>query len=241
MSPTTEKTVREMALEIPAATAVFEKLGIDYCCGGGQTLAQACQAANVSISQVAEALAAASRAESATAEARDWQIEPLAELLAHIQSTHHVYTREAIGRLGPLFDKVCPVHGENHPELLRLREIFGGLAGELTTQMMKEEIVLFPHVLRMEEAVVAKEPVLPSPFGSVRNPVAMMMAEHDGAGNALRNMRRMSNGYTAPSDACVSFQTLYKALAALEADLHRHIHLENNVLFPRAIEMERAH
>jgi len=241
MSPTTEKTVREMALEIPAATAVFEKLGIDYCCGGGQTLAQACQAANVSISQVAEALAAASRAESATAEARDWQIEPLAELLAHIQSTHHVYTREAIGRLGPLFDKVCPVHGENHPELLRLREIFGGLAGELTTHMMKEEIVLFPHVLRMEEAVVAKEPVLPSPFGSVRNPVAMMMAEHDGAGNALRNMRRMSNGYTAPSDACVSFQTLYKALAALEADLHRHIHLENNVLFPRAIEMERAH
>jgi regulator of cell morphogenesis and NO signaling len=93
----------------------------------------------------------------------------------------------------------------------------------------------------MEEAVVAKEPVLPPPFGSVRNPVAMMMNEHDGAGSALRNMRQISNGYTAPPDACISFQALYQALAAFEADLHQHIHLENNVLFPRAIEMERSH
>jgi regulator of cell morphogenesis and NO signaling len=106
---------------------------------------------------------------------------------------------------------------------------------------MKEEMVLFPYILRMEEAVVAKEPVLPPPFGSVRNPVAMMMNEHDGAGSALRNMRQISNGYAAPPDACISFQTLYRALAAFEADLHQHIHLENNVLFPRAIEMERSH
>ena len=162
------------------------------------------------------------------------------ELLAHIRSTHHVYTREAIARLGPLFDKVCAVHGENHPELLRLRGIFNGLAEELTTHLMKEEIVLFPCVLRMEEAVVAHEPVLPSPFGSVRNPIAMMMAEHDGAGNALRRMRQIGSGYTAPPDACVSFQALYRGLAALEADLHRHIHLENNVLFPRAAAMEEG-
>ena len=162
-------------------------------------------------------------------------------MLAHIRSTHHVYTREEIARLIPLFDKVCSVHGANHPELLRLREIFGGLAQELTTHLMKEEMVLFPYILRMEEAAVAKEPMLPSPFGSVRNPVAMMMHEHDGAGNALRSMREISNGYAAPADACVSFQTLYQALAAFEADLHQHIHLENNVLFPRAVEMERAH
>jgi regulator of cell morphogenesis and NO signaling len=219
---------------------VFETLGIDYCCGGGQTLEQACRAANVPISQVAEALAAARQAECATLGSRDWQAEPLSELLAHIRSTHHVYTREAIARLGPLFDKVCAVHGENHPELLRLRGIFNGLAEELTTHLMKEEIVLFPCVLRMEEAVVAHEPVLPSPFGSVRNPIAMMMAEHDGAGNALRRMRQIGSGYTAPPDACVSFQALYRGLAALEADLHRHIHLENNVLFPRAAAMEEG-
>ena len=151
------------------------------------------------------------------------------------------YTREEIARLGPLFDKVCSVHGKNHPELLRLRETFSGLAEELTTHLMKEEMVLFPYIVRMEEAVVAKEPVLPPPFGSVRNPVAMMMSEHDGAGNALRSMRQIGNGYAAPADACISFQTLYQALAAFEADLHQHIHLENNMLFPRAIEMEQAH
>ncbi len=241
MSLTTEKTVGELALENPAATRVFEKLGIDYCCGGGRTLEQACQAAHMSINQVADSLAAASQAASVSAPDRNWQSEPLSELLAHIQSTHHVYTREEIARLGPLFDKVCSVHGKNHPELLRLREFFSGLAEELTTHLMKEEKVLFPYILRLEEAVVAKEPVLPPPFGSVRNPVAMMMHEHDGAGSALRSMRQVSNGYAAPPDACVSFQTLYQALEAFEADLHQHIHLENNVLFPRAIEMEQAH
>ncbi|MFY9727899.1 MAG: iron-sulfur cluster repair di-iron protein [Bryobacteraceae bacterium] len=241
MSVTTEKTVGELALENPAATRVFERLGIDYCCGGGQTLEQACQAAHVSIDQVTDSLTAASRAASATAPVRNWQAEPLSELLAHIRSTHHAYTREEIARLGPLFDKVCSVHGKNHPELLPLREVFRGLAEELTTHMMKEEMVLFPYIVRMEEAVVAKEPVLPPPFGSVRNPVAMMMSEHEGAGNALRDMRQLAHGYAAPADACISFQTLYQALAALETDLHQHIHLENNVLFPRAIEMEQAH
>ena len=240
MGVTTEKTVGELALENPGATRVFEKLGIDYCCGGGQTLEQACQAAHASVNQVADSLAEASRLASAAPPARNWQAEPLSELLAHIQGTHHVYTRDGIARLGPLFDKVCSVHGGNHPELPRLREVFSGLAEELTTHLMKEEVVLFPYILRMEQAVLAKTPVLPPPFGTVRNPVAMMRNEHDGAGNALRQMRQIGNGYTAPPDACISFQTLYQALAAFEADLHRHIHLENNVLFPRAIEMERA-
>jgi regulator of cell morphogenesis and NO signaling len=106
--------------------------------------------------------------------------------------------------------------------------------------MMKEEVVLFPYILRMEEAVVAHEPVLPPPFGSVQNPVNMMEQEHDAAGNALRDMREASKGYTAPPEACVSYQALYRALAEFEADLHQHIHLENNILFPRAIAMEQA-
>jgi regulator of cell morphogenesis and NO signaling len=240
MSVTTEKTVGEIAQENPAATRVFEKLRIDYCCGGGQTLDQACQARHLSINEVEAALAAASQAASATAPERNWRTEPLAELISHIERTHHVYTRQEIARLGPLFDKVCAVHGGNHSELLGLREIFTALAEELTTHLMKEERVLFPYITRMEEAVVAEEPVLPSPFGSVRNPVAMMMHEHDAAGSALRDMRRISNGYAPPSDACVSFKMLYQALAALEVDLHQHIHLENNILFPRAIEMEQA-
>jgi len=240
MSVATEKTVGELALENPAATRVFEKLGIDYCCGGARTLEEACRAAHLSIDEVAGSLVAAAQAASATAPERNWQVEPLAELIAHIERTHHVYTCQEIARLGPLFEKVCSVHGKNHPELFRLRGIFDALAGELTTHLMKEERVLFPCIVRMEESVVAGEPVLPPPFGSVRNPVAMMMNEHDGAGSALRDMRQLSGGYAPPSDACISYQTLYQALAGLEADLHRHIHLENNILFPRAIEMEQA-
>jgi regulator of cell morphogenesis and NO signaling len=132
------------------------------------------------------------------------------------------------------------VHGKNHPELQIIQVRFRGLADELTTHMMKEEMVLFPYVVRMEESVMQKEPILPPPFGSVQNPVSMMMHEHDSAGDALRAMREASAGYVAPPDACVSYQTLYKALAELEADLHQQIHLENNILFPRAIAMETA-
>lgn len=241
MSVITEKTVREWALENPAATRVFEKLGIDYCCGGNQSLDQACRAANLAMDQVLDSLEMAEQAARVAQKVHDWRREPLADLVAHITSTHHKYTREEIARLGPLFDKVCSVQGRNHPELLQIRTTFGGLAQELTMHMMKEEMVLFPYLVRMEEAVIQHEPVLPPPFGSAQNPVSMMEHEHDSAGTALRAMRQASHGYAAPPDACVSYQTLYRALAEFEADLHQHIHLENNILFPRAIAMEQAH
>jgi regulator of cell morphogenesis and NO signaling len=241
MSVTAEKTVRELALENPAATRVFERLGIDYCCGGNKSLEKACRTANLPVDEVLDSLELAQQASRASQKERNWQVEALADLIAHIKGTHHKYTREEIARLGPLFDKVCSVHGKNHPELQHVRASFQGLAQELTTHMMKEEMVLFPYIVRMEEAVIQREPVLPPPFGSVRHPVAMMMHEHDSAGIALRAMRQASAGYTPPGDACISYQTLYKALTDLEADLHQHIHLENNILFPRAIEMERGH
>jgi len=241
MSVTTEKTVRELALENSTATRVFEKLGIDYCCGGNKSLDEACRTANLNMDQVLDSLEMAEQAAHAAQKDRDWQVEPLADLIAHIKNTHHKYTREEIARLGPLFDKVCSVHGKNHSELLQLRGIFQRLAQELTTHMMKEEMVLFPYMVRMEEATIQKEPIVPGPFGTVQNAVSMMEHEHDSAGNALRAMREGSNGYAAPADACVSYQTLYKALAAFETDLHQHIHLENNILFPRAVAMERAH
>jgi regulator of cell morphogenesis and NO signaling len=241
MSVTTEKTVRELALENPVATRVFEKLGIDYCCGGNKSLDEACHAAKLNTDQVLDALKKAEQSARAVQEEHNWQTEALADLIAHIKNTHHVYTREELARLAPLFDKVCSVHGKNHPELLEIREAFQGLAAELTTHLMKEEMVLFPYVKRMEEAAIEKAPTVPAPFGTVQNPVSMMEREHDSAGNALRAMRAASKGYAAPEDACVSYQTLYKALAELEADLHQHIHLENNILFPRAVAMEKAH
>ena len=239
MSISTEKTVRELALENPAATRVFEKLGIDYCCGGGKSLEEACRAANLPIGEVVGSLKAAEEVAQVARPNRDWQKEPLADLIAHIKNTHHKYVREELAGLGPLFDKVCSVHGKNHSELLAMHATFQGLAQELTMHMMKEERVLFPYIARMEESVIQKEPVLPAPFGSVQNPVAMMIHEHDPAGNALRALREASDGYSAPPDACVSFRTLYQALAAFEADLHQHIHLENNILFPRAVALEQ--
>ena len=238
MNVTMEKTVRELALEKPGAARVFERLGIDYCCGGKQTLEQACRAASVPVDKVMDALEVAHHSGKVTTNQINWQAAPLADLISHIKKTHHQYTRQEINRLGPLFDKVCSVHGNNHAELLQLRETFQGLAQELTAHLMKEEMVLFPYIERMEESVLQKEPILPPPFGTVQNPVAMMEHEHDSAGNALRILRAISNGYTVPPDGCTSFQALYKALAELEADLHQHIHLENNILFPRAIALE---
>ncbi len=241
MAVMTEKTVREVAVENPAATRVFERFGIDYCCGGNQSLEQACERAGVPFNEVVDSLEMEEDTTRAANQVRDWQSEPLSELIAHIKNTHHKYTREETARLTALLQKVCSVHGKNHPELHGTRETFGWLSQELTTHLMKEEMVLFPYIERMEEAVIQSDPVLPSPFGSVQNPVAMMEHEHDSAGAALQSIRKASNDFAPPADGCVSYQTLYKALAAFEADLHQHIHLENNILFPRAIAMEKAH
>lgn len=240
MTTTAERTVRELALENSNATRVFERLGIDYCCGGSKSLREACSAANLDIEQVSNSLRAADhRAEAATSD-RDWLNTSLAELIEHIQNTHHVFTRDEIARLTALLDKVCSVHGQRHPELLEIQESFSNLSHELTLHMLKEERILFPYVLGMESAFTHRNRLPVAPFGRVQNPVAMMEHEHDSAGNALCAMREASHGYTVPVDACVSYQTLYSALASFEADLHQHIHLENNILFPRAIAMEAA-
>jgi len=237
MSAIAERTVRELALESSSATRVFEILGIDYCCGGDKPLEEACRVAGLDLEQVQRELENAGQDSRPTP--RDWQREPLSELIAHINATHHKFVRTEVTRLEPLMEKVCRVHGQNHPELLHVQAVFRKLARELTSHMMKEEMVLFPYVVRME-AVMQGESVLPAPFGTVANPVSMMEHEHDSAGNALRALRSASNGYVVPEGACASYQALYRALAEFEADLHQHIHLENNILFPRAIAMERA-
>ncbi len=239
------KTVREVALNIPAATRVFETLGIDYCCGGNKSLQQACGDANLQIGQVIESLKSAAalaeqrREYDEQAPGGDWQKAPLGSLIAHIKGTHHKYVKSETARLRPLLDKVCNVHGQKNPELLEVRGRFQLMAQELSTHMMKEEMVLFPYIERMEEAVIAGEPVLPAPFGTVDKPVAAMVHEHDSSGNLLRAIRELSNQYAPPQEACTSYKTLYGALEEFERDLHQHIHLENNILFPRAIEMEQ--
>lgn len=236
MSASASKTVRELAVEVPNATRVFERLGIDYCCGGKKSLEDACHAARLPVDEVLKELETSVQTRSQA----EFELPSgsLHELISHIVKTHHRFTREEIVRLQALLEKVCSVHGKNHPELFVIQEVFRGLAQELSLHLMKEENVLFPYIVRMEEAVLQNDPVLPAPFGSVQNPVRMMMQEHDGAGEALRRIRAASNNFGHPADACISFQTLYQALQAFEADLHLHIHLENNILFPRALQME---
>ena len=238
MTVAADKTIRDLAQEFAGAARVFEKFGIDYCCGGKRGLEEACHEANVSVEQVMDALEAAEYVACLSAAVRDWEKEPLAELIVHIRDTHHKYTRNEIVRLNALLEKVVSVHGKNHPELNNLRAVFHGLAQELSLHMMKEEKILFPYIVRLEEAVIQKEPILPSPFGSVQNPVAMMEHEHEDALEELRGLRELSANFTAPADACVSHRALYQALSELAADLCQHIHLENDFLFPRAVAME---
>jgi regulator of cell morphogenesis and NO signaling len=232
-------TVRDLAAGVPGATRVFETFGIDYCCGGHRTLADACREASLPVEDLTRSLEEAGRASQSGA-GRDWRQESLTSLAAHIIDKHHHGARQEIDRLEKLFDKVCSRHGENHPELFEAQKTFYQLKQDLIPHMLKEEQVLFPYITRMEEAAGEGRAVPPPFFGAVRNPVRMMMIEHDTAGDLLRQLRDNTNGYTTPPGGCVSFQTLYQALAAFEADLHQHIHLENNILFPRAVEIEEA-
>jgi regulator of cell morphogenesis and NO signaling len=233
------KTVRELAVEVPGATRVFEKIGIDYCCGGGKTIEEACAAAGVSVEEIARSLQQQAHPGALDAET-DWQSEPLSKLTSYIVSKHHLFTRDELERLDHLIAKVVSVHGQNHRELLGIQESFQELKRDLIPHMHKEEMILFPFVEQMDAAVRSGQPA-PFPFfGTVQNPVRMMMLEHDAAGEILKRIRQLSGGFAAPGDACISYETLYKALEAFESDLHLHIHLENNILFPRAVDLEAA-
>jgi regulator of cell morphogenesis and NO signaling len=238
----TTKTVRELAVELPYAPRVFEKLGIDFCCGGKRPLTEACNATGLALTDVVDQLEKAEHAirEGRESAARNWAKGSLGEVMDQIVTRHHLYVREEAPRIQQLFAKVASKHGDKHPELLHAREIFDALAGELMVHMMKEEQILFPYILRMEESQLSGEPVPPSCFGTVRNPIAMMCSEHDNAGELLKEIHTHTNDLKAPEDACISFQSLYRDLLAFEADLHQHIHLENNVLFPKALAMEGA-
>lgn len=232
------KTVKDIAIEVPGATRLFEKLGIDYCCGGGKTLSDACAASGLTLEEVTTSLARISASPLAGEDASRFQRMSLTELINHILETHHVFTRDELNRIEALLAKVCAVHGQNHPELGRLAQLFRDLKNDLEPHMFKEEMVLFPYVIALDRAAQAGEPAPPPPFGTVRNPIRMMMLEHDTAGDLLRELRRVASDYAVPPGVCISYETLYGALQGLERDLHQHIHLENNLLFPRAVELE---
>lgn len=234
MQSFTNKTVREIALEMPVATRVFEKYKIDYCCRGRHEFAEACQLAGADPEMVAESIEQIVAVET-IGDAGWLNRASMRTLTGYIVDTHHVFTRDEIAALIPLMAKVASRHGESHPELLKLDTVFNNLCDELMQHLLKEEQILFPYIEQCERS---ESPVF-SCFGTVNNPIGMMLTEHDSAGDSLRRMRELTNDYALPEGACPSYTALFHRLEAFERDLHQHIHLENNLLFPKAIELEK--
>ena len=233
-------TVRDVAMELPQSTRLFEKLKIDYCCGGNKPLAEACASAGLDVDNVIALLAQTTPANPNDDNAAAFQNLSVTELITHILDTHHVFTKSEMDRLQSLADKVLSAHGGNHPELIHLDELLTRLCADLKPHMFKEEQVLFPYIVALANAVDQNRAAPFAPFGTVNNPIRMMMREHDTAGDILRELRAVTSDYKVPADACISYQTLYQALEDFEKDLHQHIHLENNILFPKALEMEKG-
>ena len=233
-----QMTVREVTAQLPESTRIFEQLKIDYCCGGGRPLIDACDTAGVEVDNVIEMLTDLSQSEASESVVVDFQKLTLTELITHILETHHIFTRSEMARIEALSAKVINAHSANHPELVKVESLFQRLCADLKPHMFKEEQVLFPYIVAMEQAETKGQPIPFAPFGTVRNPVWMMAKEHDTAGEILHELRRVTSDYQVTADACMSYQALYRALEGFEKDLHQHIHLENNVLFPKAIELE---
>jgi len=236
--PATTQTVREIALEQPTAIRVFEQFGIDYCCGGRKALADACAAGNLEIDTVIAALEVAARKPSSDTE--NWSNKSLESLGAHIVATHHAYVKRELPRLAQLAQKVVNRHGATKPELPVIATTLMQLDEELTQHLAKEETVLFPYITGVEQSVTTAASKPHSCFGTVANPIAMMTREHDAAGALIAEIRRLSANFTTPEGACPTFHAFYDGLREFEQDLHQHIHLENNILFPRAIELESS-
>jgi regulator of cell morphogenesis and NO signaling len=232
------QTVRDIALENPATIRVFEKFGIDYCCGGRKPLTEACEANSIAVDEVIAALERALT--EPMPQAKSWAGKPLADLVSHIVNKHHAFVNQEIPRLTQLAARVVARHGDTMPELPIIQAKVADLVEELSSHLGKEEMILFPHIVKLERAMVEGQPAPRGCFGTVSNPIAMMTSEHDSAGALIAELRRLSNDYTPPVGACPTFMNFYNSLREFEQDLHQHIHLENNILFPKAIALESA-
>jgi regulator of cell morphogenesis and NO signaling len=234
------KTIRDIALEAPATTRVFEEFKIDYCCGGRRSIEDVCADSGIDPAVLIDRIEAAILNSSGQTDLAHPEDRSPTDLIDYILTKHHVFTAEEVTRLTPLMAKVASRHGELHPELLDLQKLFTELADSLVPHMQKEEVVLFPYILQLDAASAGLSAAPVPHFGTVENPIRMLMSEHDTDGERLRKMREITNDYTLPEGACPSYTALFAGLEDLERDLHRHIHLENNVLFPAAVKLESA-
>ena len=240
MSPveisTIETTVGELVARRPSRSRVFEKLGIDYCCGGKKPLSKACADKGIDAGTVLTTLLAAE--EAAISAERDWTSASLDDLSRHIEQSHHAYLKRELPRLEAIVHRVAAVHGDHHPWLREFERVYTRFAAEMAAHMMKEERVLFPLIRRLESG----EPEPAANCGEdVGESIRVMEDEHDDAARSLARMRELSAGFTPPADACNTFRAMLDGLGELEAETRRHVHKENNILFPKALELERRH
>jgi regulator of cell morphogenesis and NO signaling len=237
-------SIGQLVREQPTRSRVFDSLEIDYCCGGKVSLNAACHLKGLCPDEVRRLLAECDAEHRLFSDSSEITADPdamgLGDLAAHIEETHHDYLKDELPRLERMIEKVVREHGDRDPRLMELRETFGTFRNELVSHMMKEEMVLFP-MLRQLERHLASETVQVLPtfrFGGVVNPIQKMESEHEHAGEALARMRRLTDGFTPPDWACNTYRGLLNALGFLERDMHQHVHKENNILFPKAIELE---
>lgn len=229
--------IGELVAKDYRTASVFKKYGIDFCCQGNRTINDACEAKKIDEKSVVSDLNALLQSQASIA--ADYQSWPLDLLADYIEKKHHRYVEAKTLEIKPYLEKICRVHGECHPELLEINEHFNITAGELAKHMKKEELILFPYVRKMVKAEHDKAKLDTPGFGTVQNPIQMMMDEHTTEGDRFRKIEELSNNYTPPEDACNTYRVTIALLQEFEQDLHLHIHLENNILFPRAIELEK--
>ncbi len=235
--PSSEPTIGELVAQDYRKAEVFKAFGLDFCCGGKQSVRRACEKKQVDYEALQAALA---RVDMSPGRVEHFDRWPLSVLADYIENSHHAYLYETLPIIEEFAIKVARVHGEHHPENVEILATFRLLKGDLLMHLRKEEHILFPYLRQLSQAQAAGQAVAPPPFGSVENPVRMMGHEHDEAGELLCTLRRLSNDYTPPADACNTYKVLYAKLAEIEDDLHRHIHLENNILFPGGVAIEQA-
>jgi regulator of cell morphogenesis and NO signaling len=235
MTPDLDTKVGDLVLAWPQAMRYLEAQGVDYCCGGHRTLREACEVAGRAPQDILAGLASLEAPAAEAPAPGAWMNASLADLTAHIEVTHHAYLRRELPRLDTLLEKVLGAHGENHPELDDVFDLFQALASDLMPHLLKEEQILFPFIKQLE----AGQPATAC-FASVQSPIRVMESEHEAVGGLLVRLRATTGGYQVPADGCATFRALYDGLKAMEEDLHLHIYLENQILHPRARMLEAA-
>lgn len=237
MNITKDTIIGALVAQDYRTASVFKNSKIDFCCNGNRTIEDACIQNDLdSETLITQLKAVANQTQDSGIDYNAWPLDLLAD---YVEKKHHRYVETKIQEITPFLEKVVRVHGDRHPELAEVEQLFKASAGELTQHMKKEEMILFPFIRKMVEAKNTGTAVQAS-FGTVQNPIRMMMHEHEGEGERFRKIAALTDNYTPPADACNTYKVTFALIKEFEEDLHLHIHLENNILFPKSIEMEAS-